>query len=65
VVADGKLSFVVRRWSMFGIPLPRPLAPMGNAFEQEVDGRFNFHVEIKLPIIGLIVRYQGWLISTE
>ncbi len=65
VVADGKLSFVVRKWSMFGIPLPRALAPMGNAFEHETDGRFHFHVEIKLPIIGLIVRYQGWLIPTE
>lgn len=65
VVADGKLSFIVRNWSIFGIPLPRALAPMGNAYEQEVDGRFHFHVEIKMPIIGLIVRYQGWLIPSD
>lgn len=62
VADDGKLSLIVRNWSMFGIPLPRALAPMGNAFEHEVDGRFHFHVEIKMLIIGLIVRYQGWLI---
>jgi len=24
-------------------------------------GRFNFHVEIGLPLIGRIVRYRGWL----
>jgi hypothetical protein len=65
VFAGGKLSFVVRNWTMFGIPLPRILAPMGTAFEREVDGRFHFHVEIKLPVIGLIVRYQGWLIPVE
>jgi hypothetical protein len=65
VVAEGKLSFIVRNWSIFGIPLPRALAPMGNAYEQEVDGRFHFHVEIKMPLIGLIVRYQGWLIPKE
>jgi hypothetical protein len=65
VVADGKLSFVVRKWNMLGVPLPRGLAPMGDAFEHEVDGRFHFHVEIKLPVIRLIVRYQGWLIPTE
>jgi hypothetical protein len=65
VFADGKLSFVVRNWTMFGIPLPRILAPMGDAFEREADGRFHFHVEIKLPVIGLIVRYQGWLIPVE
>jgi hypothetical protein len=65
VAADGKLSLVVRKWSMFGIPLPRALAPMGSAFEHETDGHFHFYVEIKLPLIGLIVRYQGWLIPTE
>jgi hypothetical protein len=65
VIDDGKLSLIVRNWSMLGIPLPGTLAPMGNVFEQEVDGRFHFHVEIKLPVIGLIVRYQGWLIPLE
>lgn len=65
VAEDGKLSLIVRNWSMFGIPLPRVLAPMGNAFEHEAGGRFHFHVEIKMPIIGLIVRYQGWLIPKE
>jgi len=46
---------------MFGIPLPRRLAPGGIAYESAEDGRFRFFVEITLPLIGLIVRYQGWL----
>ena len=57
-----KLRLVVRRWSAFGVPLPLALAPRGEAFESADDGRFNFHVEIGLPLIGLIVRYRGWLV---
>ena len=56
-----RLTLVFRRWSMFGVPLPRALAPRATAYESAEDGRFRFFVEIKLPLIGLIVRYQGWL----
>jgi hypothetical protein len=63
LVRDGdKLRLVVRRWSVFGVPLPLALAPRGEAFESADDGRFNFHVEIGLPLVGLIVRYRGWLV---
>jgi Domain of unknown function (DUF4166)/Saccharopine dehydrogenase NADP binding domain len=62
VVEHQKLSLIVRRWSIVGIPLPVGLAPLGNSFEQAADGRFYFHVEIRHPLTGLIVRYQGWLI---
>lgn len=58
---EGKLRLIVRRWSMLGVALPRVLAPYGEAFEEERDGRFRFHVEISLPLIGLIVLYRGWL----
>jgi Domain of unknown function (DUF4166)/Saccharopine dehydrogenase NADP binding domain len=60
----GRLWLVVRRWSVFGIPLPRALAPIGAAYESVEQGRFRFYVEIKLRLIGLIVRYQGWLAPT-
>lgn len=59
VVSQERLSFVVRRWTFFGLPMPTALAPSGNSFESVVDGRFQFHVEICLPLIGLIVRYVG------
>ena len=62
VVEPDKLSLVIRRWSFLGIPLPVFLAPMGNVFEDTAEGRFCFHVEIKHPMTGLIVRYQGWLV---
>ena len=57
-----RLRLVIRRWSVFGIPLPRALAPFGSAYESAEDGRFHFHVEIRLPLLGLIVRYRGWLV---
>ena len=57
-----QLRLVVRGWSAFGIPLPRALAPFGEAYESAERGRFHFHVEIRLPPIGLIVGYRGWLV---
>ncbi|WP_246683658.1 SDR family oxidoreductase [Labrys sp. KNU-23] len=60
---DGRLKLVVRNWRFLGLPLPRFLAPYGNSFESAEDGRFNFHVEIAHPLLGLIVRYRGWLVE--
>jgi hypothetical protein len=57
----GKLNLVVRRWSFLGIPLPLALAPTGQSYEFVENGKFHFHVEITHPLIGLVVRYQGWL----
>src|SRR5688572_11800757 len=65
VVEKEKLSLIMQRWSFLGIPLPLFLAPKGETFEYVENGRFNFHVEIKLPLIGLIIKYQGWLIPKE
>jgi hypothetical protein len=62
VIHADRLDLVARGWSMFGIPLPRALVPRVTAYESVADGRFRFHVEIKLPLIGLIVRYRGWLV---
>lgn len=58
---ENRLRYVVRRWSIFGIPLPKALAPSGESFEFDADGRFNFHVEITAPIVGFIIRYEGYL----
>ena len=61
VVEDRRLRLVVRRWSFLGIPMPRALAPAGDASETDAEGRFAFDVEIAHPWIGRIVRYKGWL----
>lgn len=61
VVEDDRLLLVPRRWSVFGIPMPRALLPKGTSFETEREGRFAFDVEIALPLIGRIVAYRGVL----
>ncbi|MBI3678217.1 MAG: DUF4166 domain-containing protein [Proteobacteria bacterium] len=58
----GKLRLVIRRWSVFGIAMPRFLGPRGETYESVEDGKFCFHVEVALPVVGLIVRYRGWLV---
>ena len=52
---------IPRRWAFFGLPMPRALMPRGESYEAEVAGTFRFHVEITLPLIGPVVRYEGAL----
>lgn len=59
---DGKLGLVMRRWDILGLPMPAFLAPVGKVQESVGNGHFRFHVEISLPVIGLVVRYRGWLL---
>ena len=61
VLDCANLRYVVRRWSLFGVPLPGRWAPGGVTREFDAAGRFGFDVEIRHRFIGLIVRYKGWL----
>ena len=61
VLEDGRLNYVHRGWTFLGIPMPRILAPLGDTRESVEDGKFHFHVEIRLPLAGHIVTYDGWL----
>jgi hypothetical protein len=61
VVEDGRLHLVQRKGRIFGLPMPRWMLPKGEAYEHDAGGRFNFHVDIVLPVIGPVVGYRGWL----
>jgi hypothetical protein len=61
VVDGGRLRLIQRRGTAFGIPMPRWMLPKGEAYEHDADGRFNFHVDVTLPIVGPVVGYRGWL----
>lgn len=65
VIDEQRMSLVVRRWSFLGIALPLTLAPRGATFEEDRSGRFHFHVEIAFVLIGLIIRYEGYLDPDE
>ena len=58
---DHRLHYVLERVTLFGIPVPRSLAPHLEAWEGERDGRYDFAVEVRLPFIGRLVRYEGLL----
>jgi hypothetical protein len=63
LVCEGdRMRLVVRRWTLFGIPMPLALAPRSDAYEFAEEGRFHFHVEVGHPLTGRIVRYRGWLV---
>jgi hypothetical protein len=46
---------------VLGIPLPRILHPCVRTLESEREGLYRFEVSSHLPLIGLLVRYAGWL----
>ncbi|HEY0311568.1 MAG TPA: DUF4166 domain-containing protein [Allosphingosinicella sp.] len=58
----GGLDMRPAGWSLFGIPLPRVLAPRIVATEREEEGRFFFDVAAALPLVGPVVHYRGWLV---
>lgn len=63
---DQGLEMMLSGWSAFGIPLPRLLSPRIEAREwQDEAGRFRFLVAIRAPLIGMIVRYTGWLVPVD
>ena len=61
VVEGERLRLVPRYWNFLGIRLPLALAPQTETYEHENNGRFHFYVEIRHKLVGLIIRYQGYL----
>jgi hypothetical protein len=61
LVDGGKLRFEVRGWNLGPLPLPRRWAPGGDSYEYADGERFGFHIEVRHPLTGLIVRYVGSL----
>ncbi len=66
VVDDDRLRYVIRRWSFAGVSMPRFLGPYGETFETvDEAGRFVFNVDIKLPLLGRLVSYRGYLVPVQ
>ncbi|AHE57160.1 SDR family oxidoreductase [Sphingomonas sanxanigenens] len=58
--AEG-LAMHLRRWSIAGLPLPLALAPRLSGREWQEGDRFRFEVDAALPLVGRVLRYEGWL----
>lgn len=59
---DGALWWQVAGVRLFGIlPLPQSLFDGVRCREREHEGRYEFLIDASLPLMGRIVRYEGWL----
>jgi hypothetical protein len=62
VFRGSNLTYVIRRWSLLGMPMPLWLGPKTTASEStDAEGRFCFDIKLWHPFIGLLVHYAGWL----
>lgn len=60
-VEQGDLVWRVERVTALGLPLPVRWFDKVQARESELEGRYRFDVAAAMPVIGLLVRYRGWL----
>ena len=59
---DGtRLHYQIVKGKLFGIRLPYALLPRVVAFEQVEGDRFRFDVSLRMPLVGLLAHYRGWL----
>lgn len=60
--ADGAIYWNVDGVRLLGL-LPLPVALFGRVQcrEREHEGRYEFRVEATLPLVGPLIRYEGWL----
>ena len=58
----GAVHMPVVGWRLFGLPMPRFLAPVSVAREYEDEsGLYRFDVRLSAPFVGLLAHYYGWL----
>jgi hypothetical protein len=57
----GRLDMLLRSVTVFGIPAPRWLMPAVMAQETGAQGKLYFSVAARLPLVGLLAEYRGYL----
>ncbi|NNE87347.1 MAG: DUF4166 domain-containing protein [Silicimonas sp.] len=56
------LAYPVAQGRVLGLPIPRPLLPKSDTLEAvDTQGHATFSVRLSMPLVGLIVHYEGWL----
>ena len=56
---NGALHYQLKRVSLWGVSIPKGLAPGLVASESEQAGQYNFYVKITLPAVGKLIEYGG------
>lgn len=57
----GRIEWRVARVAALGVPLPARWFGGVAATEYEADARYRFDVRARLPVVGMLVHYRGWL----
>lgn len=60
-LATGAVQFALQGMRVLGVPVPRRLLPRIVTRESGIDGAYVFAVQAHLPLLGLLVAYQGLL----
>ena len=58
-VEEGALVYQLSHVKIFGISLPKFIAPSLHASERECSGKYQFCIKTSLPFIGLLIQYAG------
>ena len=55
------IDWQLQQGRLLGLPLPR--AMFGSVFSRSLaeDGRYVFHIDTRLPLLGQLIAYRGWL----
>ncbi|WP_254063240.1 DUF4166 domain-containing protein [Rhodanobacter sp. L36] len=46
---------------LLGVPIPRGLLGSVVSRSGESNGRYAFHIDVRLPLLGRLIAYRGWL----
>lgn len=55
------IDWRLRGARLLGLPLPRCLCGDVTSRSSSVRGRYAFTIDVRMPVIGQLVAYQGWL----
>ncbi len=65
-VTDDGISLPIRRGWCLGLPIPSTLLSKSESREFVHENKFHFDIVVLAPFgLGLIVRYQGWLLPVS
>jgi len=62
-VVDGEILWrAARAWAFGIVPLPTRWFAGVHCREREREGRYEFLVDVSMPWLGRLIRYEGWLL---
>ncbi len=65
-VVDGEIHWRAEQvWALGIVPLPAAWFARVRCREREHAGRYEFLVDVALPLVGPLIRYEGWLLPGD